>query len=386
MIMYVPMSYYVGYRLWQVLKHFFPNFSTAVYVVAFIIFSCLLILNFTVGRGLPHAVSEAVTTAGLYWLVGIIFLFAVLLIFDLIRLICRFMSIQLPYFTSIPYTGLFAVIFVVGFLIYGTWNSFQVQITPYQVMINKEAGSLKKLNIVMVSDLHLNTIVHNDRLKEVVERINALNPDLVLIPGDIIEDTQVFIEQNMLDSFKELKARYGVFLSLGNHEYYGGSLDVIVESFEQIGFHVLRDSYVKVADSFYVVGREDLAAGRGGLGRKDLSQVLNGVDKNLPIILMDHQPVALAQAQNEGIDLQVSGHTHKGQAFPANLITARLFENDYGYLKKGSYQLIVTCGYGTWGPPIRIGSKSEIVQISVSFMNSDSHICSLFFKIWASIS
>jgi len=370
MIMYVPMSYYVGYRLWQVLKHFFPNFSTLVYIMVFTICCCLIILNFTVGRWLPHTVSEVVITAGLYWLVSIIYLFAVILIFDFIRFLSRFLHLTLPYCTSIPYAGLIAVAFVTCLLIYGTWNARQVQITPYEVIINKDAGSFEELNVVMVSDLHLSTIVHNGRLKEMVEKINALNPDLVLIPGDIIEDTQVFIEQNMLDTFKELKARYGVFLSPGNHEYYGGSIEVIVESLEQIGFQVLRDSYVQVADSFYVVGREDSAASYSGFVRNNLPQVLDGVDKNLPIILLDHQPVALKEAQNEGVDLQVSGHTHKGQAFPANLITSRLFEKDYGYLKKGSYQLIVTCGYGTWGPPLRIGSNPEIVHISISFHNT----------------
>lgn len=370
LIMYAPMSIYVGYRLWQTWKHFFPGFSTAIYVIVFIFFSCLLFFYLIIGRRmLAHQVSEVVTTVGLCWLVAIIYLFAVLIIFDLFRLGCGFFHISQPYFLSVPFTGLFTVIFVVGLLIYGTWHARQVQITPYNLTINKEAGSLEELNIILVSDLHLNTIMHNGCLKEMVEKINALNPDLVLMSGDLIEDTLVFLEQKMTDTLKELKARYGVFVAFGNHEYYGGSLDVIEEKFKEIGFHVLRDSYIKVADSFYVVGREDSAAGLLGLERKDLSRVMSGVDKTFPIILLDHQPVALQEAQREGVDLQVSGHTHKGQAFPANLITARLFEKDYGYLKKGNFHLIVTSGCGFWGPPIRIGSKSEIVQITVSFVN-----------------
>ena len=300
-------------------------------------------------------------------MVVIIYLFMVFLIFDFLIFICGTLKLSLPFQLLLPYTRLLAVIFVTGLLIYGTWNARQVQIIPYEVTINKEAGSVQELNVVMVSDLHLNSIINNERLKEMVEGINVLNPDLILMVGDILEVARFFSEQNMLETFKGLKSRYGIFMSLGNHEYYGSGKNEIVESLEQIGIHILRDSYHKVNDSFYVAGREDFAAEQFGSGRKDLQEVLSGVDKKLPLILLDHQPVTLGEAENEGVDLQVSGHTHKGQVFPANLITSRLFEKDYGYLKKGSYQLIVTSGYGTWGPPLRIGSSSEIVQISVSF-------------------
>ncbi len=94
---------------------------------------------------------------------------------------------------------------------------------------------------------------------------------------------------------------------------------------------------------------------------------MEGVDTSNPVLLLDHQPQNLDEAEKLGIDLQLSGHTHKGQFFPNNLITNRIFENDWGYLHKESLQVIVSSGFGTWGPPIRIGNKPEIVEILIRF-------------------
>ncbi|WP_407313306.1 hypothetical protein [Desulfosporosinus sp. SB140] len=94
---------------------------------------------------------------------------------------------------------------------------------------------------------------------------------------------------------------------------------------------------------------------------------MQGVDHSLPIILMDHQPSHLEEPVGQGVDLQLSGHTHAGQLFPIRLITSRIFEDDWGYLRKGNFQLIVSSGYGTWGPPIRVGNTPEIVDITMTF-------------------
>ena len=125
---------------------------------------------------------------------------------------------------------------------------------------------------------------------------------------------------------------------------------------------------VRVEDSFYLVGRDERSNHSfSDTGRRKLTDLLTGVDKSDPVILLDHQPLDLAEAAESGVDLQLSGHTHQGQFFPINLITERLFETDRGYLSKGSLQVIVSNGFGTWGPPIRIGNKPEIVAISLRF-------------------
>lgn len=121
-------------------------------------------------------------------------------------------------------------------------------------------------------------------------------------------------------------------------------------------------------DSFYIIGRDDLSGKRhNGHPRKPLGELLESLDRSLPLIVMDHQPARLEEAEAAGIDLQVSGHTHRGQMFPNHLVTRRTWELDWGYLRKGATQIIVSLGFGTWGPPVRIGNTPEVVSIRVRF-------------------
>ncbi|HLO04923.1 MAG TPA: metallophosphoesterase, partial [Symbiobacteriaceae bacterium] len=118
----------------------------------------------------------------------------------------------------------------------------------------------------------------------------------------------------------------------------------------------------------YIIGRDDWSGqSRWGRPRKPLTEIIQGVDPALPLILMDHQPNRLNEAQAAGIDLLVCGHTHRGQMFPNHLLTRRVFEIDWGHLKKGALHVIVSLGFGTWGPPVRIGNRPEVVSIRVRF-------------------
>ncbi|MNI21140.1 putative metallophosphoesterase [compost metagenome] len=126
---------------------------------------------------------------------------------------------------------------------------------------------------------------------------------------------------------------------------------------------VLYDESITIADKFTLIGRKD----KSDSDRVQLTDLMKGVDPTRPLFLLDHQPYELGVAADQGIDVMVSGHTHRGQIAPAHLITRMLYENDWGYLLKGNMHSIVTSGYGFWGPPIRFGSRSEIVQIVVSF-------------------
>ena len=254
-------------------------------------------------------------------------------------------------------------------MLFGTWNARNPQITQYNLNIDKNPPKLDDLHLVVVSDVHLGNIVDNRRLKDMVSRINELEPDLVLFGGDLVdENINIFLEQEMTETLKALKPKIGSFAVLGNHEYIGGHAEDIIYHMEQSGIQVLRDSYEKVADSLYVVGRDDLASTEfRGKKRKPLEDFLQDLDRSLPIILLDHQPRNLDEAQKAGVDLQFSGHTHQGQFFPNNLITSRIFEIDWGYLQKDSLQVIVSSGYGTWGPPIRLGNKPELVEVNITF-------------------
>jgi predicted MPP superfamily phosphohydrolase len=232
----------------------------------------------------------------------------------------------------------------------------------------KMANGLKSLNIVVVSDIHLGTIICKRRLERIVKKINSLNADIVLLPGDVVdEDIGPVIKQNLGETLRTIKSKYGIYAITGNHEYIGGvepSTQYLVEH----GIRELRDAVTTIAGSFYVVGREDVSYNRGVQRiRKPLNELLNVVDKSLPIILMDHQPFRLNEAEEQGVDLQLSGHTHHGQMFPINFITKRIFEVSWGYKKKGNTHVYVSCGVGSWGPPVRIGNTPEIVNIKLTF-------------------
>lgn len=370
MAIYIPALIYTGYRIYLMIKHFFPSVNRILYWFLFLFFSLTFVVSRIEPRVLPDTLNEAVKIFSYYWVIAMLYLFMLFFLIDIIRLVCKLTGIFPGLNKLTPHISLSAVIFVVILFLYGTWNAWNPRIINYELTINKSPGAFKQLRVAMVSDLHLSKVVDNTRLQKMVDMINAMDPDLILMPGDIIEDAEVFAEQNMLATFGKLKSKFGTYVSLGNHEYYGGMTKDSVDMLQQVGIVLLKDEYVKIADSFYVSGREDPAVSRStGAERKDLNEILAGVDQNLPIILLDHQPIDLDAAKKAGVDLQVSGHTHRGQIFPANLITSRIFEEDWGYLKKGSLQLIVSCGYGTWGPPMRIGNRPEVLEILIHFKN-----------------
>jgi len=368
--LYGAINYYIGLRGRQAFGRLIPAGCGKIYWCLF----SLLALSYLAGRlgekYLPVAVSDGLTFVGSYWLAAMNYLFFSLIAIDLIRLANRWLGFLPEGLKQFPAAaGLVVSLLVAGIIVYGAWNARNPQLRHYEIDIAKPAGSLNQLHVVMVSDIHLGKIVNNGRLTDMVNRINSLNPDLVLLPGDIIdENIGPFVEQKMPDVLRMLKPKYGSFAVFGNHEYIGGHAEEAFHHLHEAGITVLRDDYEKVDGGFYIVGRDDSAGGRyKGERRRELAAVMEGVDHSLPVLLMDHQPSHLAESQEQGVDLQLSGHTHHGQLFPFDLITGRIFEQDWGYLRKGEFQLIVTCGFGTWGPPVRTGSTPEIVDIIIHF-------------------
>lgn len=197
-----------------------------------------------------------------------------------------------------------------------------------------------------------------------VEIVKEQKPDIVLIAGDIInDDIAPYIANKTGDIIKEIKAPLGVYAVPGNHDYYQEDVDSLANEIEKIGIHFLQDEVVNVNDLFYIVGRQDFTE----IDRKQISELVTDLDKSKPIIMLDHQPRELGAAQENGVDIIVSGHTHRGQLIPANFITDRLFENDWGYLQKDQLHSFTSSGLGLWGPELRIGSQSEVMVIDVNF-------------------
>ena len=214
----------------------------------------------------------------------------------------------------------------------------------------------------MASDIHLGTIIGRHQFDRIVDRLIELKPDLILLPGDIIdEDLAPVLVEDVGDHLRALQAPLGVIACTGNHEYIGG-VEEAVSYLREHGLTVLRDSVMTLANGVQVVGRDDRSIRQfAGKERKPLAELMKGVDAERPIILMDHQPFGLGEAASAGIDLQVSGHTHHGQLWPANLITGAIYEVSWGLARIGQTHVYVSSGAGTWGPPVRLGNVPEIV-------------------------
>jgi predicted MPP superfamily phosphohydrolase len=261
------------------------------------------------------------------------------------------------------------IIFVILTLIYGTIHADATRIVRYDIYVNKSMGNIKELNVAMVSDIHIGRTIGKRKVERMISTINSMKPDVILIAGDMVDyEAQTYISEGMTQAFRKLKATYGTYGVLGNHEYISGEPEKLQRLYEESGIYMLKDSLKDVNNSFYIVGRDDASAEKLlGTKRKPLSQVLKGVNPDKLILMMDHQPVDYSEAEKSGVDLMVSGHTHKGQFFPGNIFTHIMYRIDWGCLKENNFNAIVSSGFGTWGPPIRIGTNSEIVKIVIHF-------------------
>ena len=361
------------YRGWQAFGSFIPHWiGRAYWVVFWIIALSFLIARLVAGR-IPEPAADLFELTGAYWMAAMEYFLIILLAIDLVRLLDRLFHFIPRSARANPSAalaaGVFTLLLVAVLIVCGRWTALNPRITNYDVAIAKNAGAFKEIRIAMVSDIHLGEIVNSKNLEKMVGMIEQLEPDLIIFGGDIIDgDARPYLEQNMPEILRRLRAPLGVFGVLGNHEYFGGISGSAEDCLKQGGITILRDNYVKIADSFYIAGREDKSSTMAeGIQRKDLASVLKGVDASLPLILLDHQPTDLSEAQSQGADLQLSGHTHRGQYFPNQLITDRIFEVNWGYLRKGNLNVIVSSGFGTWGPPIRLWNYPELVQITLRF-------------------
>lgn len=358
---------YIGMRGWQAFSSVIPAGFGFLYWVLFILFASSFMLarffQFTDSTG-PGA---ALDWLGAYSVAIIFYSLIFLLAIDLVRLLDHwFKFIPEAVKPSPLQLGLIVLCLLVGLLGYGTWNAWHPVVQEYHINIPKETAGKQELRVAMLSDLHLGNIVSKERLSGIVEQIKPLKPDLVLLAGDVIDDSpRLFAEQNMGGLLQELDPSLGIYMVLGNHD---GRAEETVPVFQAAGITVLQDAYQLVDGRFYLVGRND--GGHRGMPsnrRAELTAILEGVDHQRPIILLDHSPMYLEEARLSGVDLQLSGHTHQGQMYPLNLVTRKMYETDWGYLRKDNLQVIVSTGVGTWGPPIRVGNRPEIVSLRITF-------------------
>jgi predicted MPP superfamily phosphohydrolase len=302
---------------------------------------------------------------GYLYLAFIVYCALYLLVMDLVRLLFRLIGV-FPFFAK-HYVRVLNAGLAFAFIVCcaGAFMGTLIHQQNYSITIDKKSSHFDHVKIVLIADLHLSDMTGSDFVKRVAERINSLDADLVLIPGDILDRGTDHLRFDYAHDFRQLKTNYGIYSVTGNHEYYGDM--VKTRAFlDKAGIHLIEDSSVVIDNGLVIVGRNDRNV-TGEAGRKPLFSLMESVDKALPVILMDHSPFNLEQAAENNIALQLSGHTHHGQLFPINILTSMIYQKSRGYLRIGNTQYIVTSGLGFWGPMIRTSALPEIVVIDVNF-------------------
>lgn len=369
---YTALNYYIGIRGAQAFGTLMGLRGLRAGWIVFWILVYLYMATRLLQDFIPSPLDRWLIHAGSYWMAAMVYFLIFLSFIDLGRLLMVTASMDPADWPGLkPFLGLLILTAVTGLLVIGTWNARNPRVVHYQVNLTPDRGgetAATVIRVALVSDIHLGTIIRNNRLETLVNQLQELNPDLVLFAGDIIdENVNHFIDERMDKTLQVLQPPLGKYAVLGNHEYFGGHLDDIVLHLHNAGIRVLRDEGLMIADTFYLAGREDVVSERFlNKPRHSLEDLLEEVDPlQVPVVLMDHQPKTWSDARNFGVRLQVSGHTHKGQLFPFGWITKRLFDEDWGELNQNGQVLIVSSGYGTWGPPVRTGNRPEIVMMTL---------------------
>ena len=345
------MQGYVSWHVWRVLP-----FSTSVKVIVMLIMLlalCCMVMQFK-SDSVPLGMATAMYEIGNSWLVIMFYLLMAFLVLDIGRLIHLVPASWLKdnAITSLALTGAMLVTFIGGNIHYHNKQRQEINLTT-----NKHLE--RPLKIVMLSDLHAG--FHNRRAEvgRWVDLINAEHADLILIAGDMIDgNVRPLLAQGTAEELKRLNAP--TLACVGNHEYITG-IDKSLELIGQTGINLLRDSSLTM-DNVTIVGRDD----RMNRHRKSVEQLMQTANRDNYIILLDHQPYHLEEAEQNGVDLQLSGHTHRGQVWPLNWVTKKMYECDYGSYRRGNTDYYVSSGIGIWGGKFRIGTDSEYVVINVS--------------------
>lgn len=363
LFIYTGINFYIGWNGSIAVFYTMPDFPMALYWVIF----WLVAFSYLIGRTplSKNPIGRFLKVVGSYYFGCIEFLVLLLPIANVLAWFLNRSGCEPAFYVPILTVAVIAILAVI--FIRGLWNAWTPVVRTYETPISKRTGDMKELRMAVVSDLHLGNIVGKRHLRKMVKMVEEMNPDIVLLPGDVIDEViEPFKRNNMAEVLKELHAPFGTYAVLGNHEYYGNHIEEYVEEMSKISIPVLQDGIVCIEDLFYIVGRKDKTAEAKKFGgRKEVSELVEGLDKSKLIVMMDHQPYDFAKALEAGVDILLCGHTHRGQFIPNHWITKKVFEKDWGYLRKDTLHVIVSSGYGTWGPPIRLGSRSEIVEVIV---------------------
>ncbi len=243
----------------------------------------------------------------------------------------------------------------------------RVAVKRLAVTLAKLPAELAGFRIVQLTDIHVGPTIDGRWLRQVVAQVNALDPDVIAITGDLVDGPVANLREQVAP-IGELRARHGVYFVTGNHEYYSG-VDEWLAELRRLGVRVLRNERVTVRPAsgaaIDLIGVDDYHSATFPGHGPDLKQAVAGRDEQVPAVLLAHQPAAIGEAAQLGVDLQLSGHTHGGQIWPWGIFVRLQQPYIAGLHRHGGTQLYVSCGTGYWGPPMRLAAPAEITEITL---------------------
>jgi predicted MPP superfamily phosphohydrolase len=269
---------------------------------------------------------------------------------------------------------LFTIIYGVSILVIGTHINNSPVIKKYSITVPKKSSDLNSIKILSISDLHLKNLTSSSFLKKLVEKVSLEKPDIIFMPGDIVETYGNTSEKKLnefIEILKDIKSTNGIYAVRGNHDLLGPNTADKINLNKRLGITMLSDSLTEFKNKIYIIGLKN----RGNNEKRPIDSLLKLRTKDLPVILIDHEPFLLTEAIRNNIDVQLSGHTHNGQIWPLNYVTDAVYDISWGYKKTNKTHLFVSCGvqdailpgHQDLSIPVRLGSVSEIIEINIEF-------------------
>ncbi len=358
---YLLPGIYVYIRILALFSH---KHSKVIFTIAF----WSLIFLFPLTESLAHSrisgLGNSFLLLGYLLLPFLLYLFLCVLGRDLLLVVNRLLKIiaaeklQTPGMKIRTLFTLFIIPAVI--VVFGMFKYADIKVNRYQIEIPRRSSALQHLRIILASDFHLRELTAEHFMPDFVNKVNSLNADILLIPGDILEgDRQDEQVEEFERQFGQIQTTYGVYASLGNHEFYHGGERT--DFFKNSHITVLTDTTIVINHSFALVGRND----QHFYKRKPIGDLVGNLPEELPVVVLDHRPTDLHNISAAGADIVVSGHTHNGQLFPFNYIADKIYELSWGYKKINKTHVFVTSGIQLWGPPVRTTGDSEMMLIDV---------------------
>lgn len=385
---YLGVSSYMMFRFFYWMKHCNHRFNWLRFKVPFAVVYLFMALSPVIAFLLPKsAVAIVIRRISTYWIGIMLYSLLYVVLFDLLRLIAKHTKLKNTLLFSrgsVISIGSVVVACAVATCLYGIFNARNIKVNEYSVTVNKSCGSDKHLKAVLVADLHMGYAIGVDHITNMVEKINEQDADIVIIAGDIFDNSYDGMDdpEGIKAQLKSIKSKYGVYAVYGNHDIdekilmgftfdWGGkqlNSEKMTNFIKECDIKLINDESVLINDEFYLVGRRDTdKPGTEDGTRAEISELTKDLDKTKPIFVLSHEPDELQKTADAGADIDFSGHTHGGQLFPGNLTIGLFWENPCGMIKKGNMYSIVTSGVGVYGTFMRVGTDAEICSVDIDF-------------------